>query len=267
MAGSNRRNVFRRFISGLGSFLGGIRSTITNREVRAAYFWIALALTLGTLLLQCAGLALTLHFIPLAEDAHLSVSIGVWLLRSVALIVVLLLAPIVAITLCNVAAPIFSEIPFLAGMRAIAPQLAEELQSQAGLPLASAIWLSLRRMLLFLGVVGVCLMIGLIPVVGAFIATPLQLYFAARTMGWEMLDPYFDKRGLGLQAQQELVRRHLPEILGMGAVCAPLLAVPLIGPLAFGVLQASAAQFVVEHLEREHSSLANLNASHLESVA
>ncbi len=257
MAGSHRGNVFRRFTSGLGSFLRGIRSTITNREVRVAYLWIVLALMVGTLLLQALGLALTLHFIPLAEDAHLSTSIGVWLLRFLALLIVLLLAPIVAITLCNVAAPIFSEIPFLAGMRAINPQFAEELQRQPGLPLAYGIWLSLRRMLLFLGIVGVCVLIGLIPVIGAFIATPLQLYFAARTMGWEMLDPYFDKRALDLRAQKELVRKHLPEILGMGAACAPLLAIPLIGPLAFGVLQASAAQFVVEHLAPEHSSAAD----------
>lgn len=264
---SNSKSSFRRFASGLNSFLRGVRTTITSRDVRAAYVWIALALMSTTLTLQATGIALTFHFIPLSSEAHLSLSVGVWLLRIVVLVIVLLLAPIVAITLCNVVAPIFSEIPFLAGMRAVDRGLAEELSSKPGLPLAVAIWLSLRRMVLFFGLVGVCVMIGFIPLVGAFIAAPLQLYFAARTIGWEMLDPYFDKRSLRLPAQREIVSRHVPEILGMGVVCAPILAIPLVGPLMFGVLQASAAKFVVDHFEPWQQEAIHLNDSRLESVA
>jgi Etoposide-induced protein 2.4 (EI24) len=265
------KNFVQRFFAGQRSCFRGIKTTIKNRNVRLAYVWISAVLALCTLLIQGACIASVFHFIPLTDEAHLSVVIGMWLLRGAAILVACLLAPILAIGLCKTAIPLFSEIPFMAGMRVVDEPFAQELQTQRGIPLLPGIWLALSRMALFLGLTGICFLIGLIPVAGAFIATPLQLFFTARAIGWEMLDPYFDKRDLRLKRQRQFVRDHFPEVLGMGSVCAPLLALPFVGSLLFVVLQAAVAQFVVDHVESgqhlETSRLlpADLNKSRLES--
>lgn len=222
-----------------------------HAEVRAAYRWLALILLAVTLTLDGIGLLLVFHLLPLDPEAHVSVAAGFWLLRALGTLAVLLLAPLLAIILCNLVAPVFSEIPFLAGMRAIRPRFAARLAAQSGLSLSTSIGLSLWRMGSLMGLSLLCLLLNFIPLLGTVLGAALQLYVSVRIVGWELLDPYLDKKGEGLKLQKATLRRHHPEILGMGAIAAPVLAIPLFGPLFFGLLQAAAANFVAECIEAE----------------
>jgi hypothetical protein len=65
----------------------------------------------------------------------------------------------------------------------------------------------------------------------------------------ELLDPYFEARGLDHKRQVELMARHRGECLGFGLVCAPLLALPFVGPFFFAWVQAAAADLVADVLE------------------
>lgn len=249
MGDAKERAFLPRVLRGSRSYLRGLRLAAKDKEVRIAYLWLALILLAATLVLDVAGLLLLFHLTPLAPEASLSVAIGVWLLRALIALMILFLAPLLAIILCNICAPVFSELPFLAGMKTIRPRLAARLASQDGLTLRSAIGVSLYRMGTLIGVSLISMLLGMVPVLGTIVGAGLQLFFGARMVGWELLDPYLDKRGEGLKLQKSTLQKFHPEILGMGLVATPVFAIPLLGPLFFGLLQAAAANFVVECIE------------------
>jgi len=234
-------------------FISGVRQTASNPDVKTAYGWLVLALFLVSVALNLLGIWAVWHFTPMNAVDSIWLKVGYWLLRIVATSLVLLLSPLISITFCNLVFPAFSEIPFLAGVRALNPKRAEEWETKPGLPLSTSIAISSRRLAIMMGVLIGCFLLALVPVVGPFIATPLQFYLGARTTGWEMLDPYFDRQGLGWEEQGRRVGEFLPEVLGMGLVCAPVLAVPFLGPLCFGLLQAGAAKFVLDILDKQDS--------------
>lgn len=217
-----------------------------NRDVRKAYRVILLGLFSVTLLLTAGGGYAVWSFTDTPEQSALLARVGFWLLRIVGLVLVFFAAPLLAITICNLLFPVFSEIPFMAGLRALDRRRADALQLRPGLPLSATIFNSIRRFFLFLLITSGCFLLGLVPVVGPLLAAPVQFYLSARTLGWEMLDPYFDRCGLGWADQKQILKARAPEILGLGVVCAPLLAIPLVGPLFFGLLQAGTAGFVIE---------------------
>lgn len=235
-----------RVWAGVKRALRGIRAVSGNPDVKNAYRFILLGLFVVTLLLTSAGLYGVLHYTAAVSDSPFWEKLGLWLLRIVGFVVVLLAAPLLSITLCNLLFPVFSEIPFFAGLRALAPDRSRQLESRPGLSLGAAIFNSVRRFIILLLITGFCFALGLIPFVGPVLAPPVQFLLSARTIGWEMLDPYFDRCGLDWAAQKRVVHAHAPEVLGLGMVCAPILAIPLIGPLFFGLLQAGTAGFVNE---------------------
>lgn len=239
----------RRILSGARAILSGIRELRGVAGVRRAYLWIVLSLMLISLLLNALGFWAIQKYIPIAEDSSIWSTLLFWTLRILSAAAVILLSPLVAIISCNILFPIFSELPFLAGVNALRPSLATELKQAPGLSTPVAIGINLRRLFSLLAFSFCFFLMGLIPVVGPLLASPLQFIIAARIVGWELLDPYFDKKGVSFSEQKRMVSRYLPEILGLGAVCAPLLSIPLIGPLFFGLLQASTARFVIDLLE------------------
>jgi len=64
-----------------------------------------------------------------------------------------------------------------------------------------------------------------------------------------LLDPYLDKLRLGYADQHAFVAAHRPALVGFGLPLSVLMAVPLVGPLFFGLAQGAAAQLVVEVIE------------------
>lgn len=226
--------------------LSGIAHVHKDPDVRKAYRFILLALFTVTLCLNLGGSYAVWHYTRPPDDASVWVGWGLVVLRILGILATLLVAPIVAITACNLLFPVFSEIPFLAGMRSFDETRGTGLELRSGLGNAVAIANSLRRFAAFLAMTFGCFLVGWIPIVGPIVAPPLQFYFAAKTVGWEMMDPYFDRLGISWSDQKKIVKHFAPEFLGMGLIGAPLLALPLFGPLLFGLIQAGAARFVVD---------------------
>lgn len=236
----------RRMRRGAGSVLNGISSVYRDQNVRKTYRFILLGFFALSLVLNLSGGYLVWYFSEPANDAPMWMTWGLYVLRILGWLAVLLVSPLVAITTCNIFFPVFSEIPFFAGLRSFNAPRAATLQARTGLGTAAAIGTSLRRFSLFLAVSAGCFLLGLIPGVGPLVAPPLQFYFAVRTVSWEMMDPYFDRLGLAFGDQKAVLRKYSAEFIGMGLVCGPLLAIPLLGPLLFGLVQAGSAKFVID---------------------
>lgn len=237
---------FGRVSWGAKSALRGIRKVSGNAGVKKAYSVVLLGLFFVTALLTLGGGYAVWTYTGSLEAGGFWATLGAWVLRIVGLLIVFLAAPLLSITLCNLLFPVFSEIPFLAGLDALAPERSRTLRAVSGLPLSSTIGNSLRRLVYLIAITLACFTLGLVPGVGPLLAPPLQFYLSARLIGWEMLDPYFDRKGMRWAEQKAAVKSHAPEVLGLGIVCVPLLSIPLVGPLFFGLLQAGTAGFVVD---------------------
>ena len=103
--------------------------------------------------------------------------------------------------------------------------------------------IALRRMIKFMLLSLGLFALGLVPVVGV-VATLLQLWLTARTVAWELMDPYFDCLDIRYAEQKQFIARLQKPLLGFGFPVALLFAIPFAGPLCFGVAQAAAATFV-----------------------
>ncbi len=248
-------NYFSRLSTGAKAQLQGMAKVRSDPTVTKTYRLLLLGLVLVAIALNLLGAYAVLHLTT--PDTLVSgwVRAGLLIARVAGLALVFLLAPLVAISVCNLLFPVFSEVPFFAGFRSMAPERAERVRSMPGFGNLLAISNSLRR-LSTLAVVSVgCFVLSLVPIVGPVLAPALQLFVAARTIGLELLDPYFDRLRIPWSDQRAIVRRYSAEILGLGLVSAPLLAIPLVGPLLFGILQAGAARFVIDILPASDSRL------------
>lgn len=234
-----------RMLVGASAAAKGISTVYKDTEVRKTYRVIVLGLLAVSLFFNLSGGYAVWHFTQAQSDSSSWQVWGLLFLRFLGWFAVLLISPLVAITTCNLLFPVFSEIPFFAGLLSLNPERGAALKKRAGLGTRAAILNSVRRFGAF-GLVSVGIfLLGLVPAVGPLVAPPLQLYFTARTVGWEMMDPYFDRLGLSSTDQKVIVRQYSAEILGMGLLCSPLLAIPLFGPLLFGLVQAGSANFVL----------------------
>src|SRR5690606_13044219 len=109
----------------------------------------------------------------------------------------------------------------------------------------------LRRALHFLGVTLALGLLTLVPFVGPVLGPPLQLAYAARSLTWELLDPYFERAGHDYPRQRSILHARRATMVGFGLPWALVMAVPLVGPLLFGLAQAAVAVVVIEELDVE----------------
>jgi uncharacterized protein involved in cysteine biosynthesis len=223
-----------------------MRIALGSSSVRRAYGWMVLVILLATVGLQVLGVWAALSFIPMLGIA----TVGVILLEIVTVIVVLLAAPLLALLLVSLVLPLFSEQLFLAALRHVNAVRADELAAGDGLPIPVAIGASLRRILRVLVATMVALLVSMIPIAGLVLGPLLQAYFTARALAWELLDPYFDKRNMGFAEQREFVADHGSLMFGFGLPFVWVLAIPIAGPLLFGMAQAAAAALVNDAIER-----------------
>ncbi|TPV97272.1 MAG: EI24 domain-containing protein [Myxococcales bacterium FL481] len=234
------------FARGLWIAWSGTRMALSNAEVRRAYVKIAAVVMGLTAVLNVVGLW-WLWYVPLEQPAELGIGGILW--RAAATLVIFLLGPLLVVMTMNIVFPMFNATAFFAGLRSVSPQRAAELTAQQGLPLRRGIYVSIVRLARFLLWSGVAFGVSFIPLVGPVLSPIMQLHVSAMTLGWELLDPYFDKLGLNYASQRRFVARHRAGLLGFGAPYALVFAVPLVGPLCFGLAQAATALFVVDLLE------------------
>ncbi|MCA9704911.1 MAG: EI24 domain-containing protein [Myxococcales bacterium] len=238
-----------RFMAGVSAAWSGMRLALRSPEVRRAYVQMVGVLFVVAAALDVAGIWAVLHWTPIDGDTSWWATIGLWVARILGVAVVLLVAPLISLSVVNLVFPFLGERVFLASMRVISPARAEQLAGQPGLPLASGLVITVLRLLLFFGASLLAFVVSLVPVVGQVAGPVLQGYLSARGLAWELLDPYLDALGLGFAEQRAFVAAHRPALVGFGLPLAMLMAVPLVGPLLFGVAQGAVARLVIDVIE------------------
>ena len=103
----------------------------------------------------------------------------------------------------------------------------------------------MRRLIRYLGRSAFASLLSWIPGVGAIVAPCLAFAFTAHALAVELVAPYLERLGLEAASISALTRGRRFLFVGFGAPFVPLLAVPLVGPLAFGAAQAAAAVLVL----------------------
>lgn len=236
-------------LDGLKAAFTGIGLALGSREVWRSYILIVLGILVVSIGLDVLGIWGLRSLTQVSPDAHWLAVAAMRTLRILGSALVLLLSPLISIFLVNVLVPVFNEIPFLAGMRAIAPARAAELEATEGLRPVESIVLSLVRLAVLLCFNAFAFALSFIPVVGVVLGPAVGLVLTARQLGWELLDPYFNRLGMKMDPQRDLVRRHRSAIIGFGLPFAVLFAVPFVGPLCFAWAQAAAARLVIDVIE------------------
>jgi len=236
------------YARGFRAAVDGIRLALRSEAVGRAYLRVAAVIFTVTVALDIGGIWGLFALTRPAEDAALWLIIGLWVARIVGTIATLLIVPLLAILLVNVAFPFFNQGVFLAGLRAVDPDRADALAAKPGMPLAPAIGISVWRLIKFVVLIIGLFLLNFVPVVGSIVAALAQLWLTARTVAWELLDPYFDCLDIRYAEQQTMVASLQKPLLGFGLPVALLLAIPVIGPLGFGLAQAAAGTFVAREL-------------------
>ena len=234
----------------------GLRLGSSNADVRRSHRQLLLAALALCAAIDAAGIAAIAHWTQVDPGGSALLATGLIALRALGVAALLLATPLLVLAGMRMVLPLLGERVFLAALRSLDPALAGRLEASPGLPLWVSLLNSLRRLGRFAGLTALLLTLSLVP--GAAVITgPLQLYFTARALAWELLDPYLERRGLRLREQRRFVAEQRAALVGFGLPLALLLAVPLLGPLLFGLAQAAAAQLVHDALDGSAESEAS----------
>eukprot|EP00026_Physarum_polycephalum_P010625 Phypoly_transcript_10793.p1 GENE.Phypoly_transcript_10793~~Phypoly_transcript_10793.p1 ORF type:complete len:309 (+),score=22.83 Phypoly_transcript_10793:243-1169(+) len=84
----------------------------------------------------------------------------------------------------------------------------------------------------------------LIPTLRAYSWPTVKVLFGARALAIEMLEPYFSR--FGYDKIKPVERPNQPVLLGFATPFLFLMAVPLVGPLLWGMVQASASVLLLD---------------------
>ncbi|GAB4570267.1 MAG: hypothetical protein Tsb0020_24930 [Haliangiales bacterium] len=194
-----------------------------------------------------AGAATEVGYVDWMYDVLLES--GRYFVSIVGVVLAALIAPVLSMLVLGIVFPMFAESIFLAALRPLDAARADKLKSQTGLSISASIMISLRVLTRFILLTLFAFAIGFIPLLGPIAAPVITLWVTSQTLTWELLDPYFSKSSMKYAAQKQYVKAHGGGVLGFGVPLSFLLAIPLIGPLFFGLAQAGAATLLVDVLE------------------
>ena len=236
-------------VLGVSTAMRGMKLAASSPEVRTTYLQLVLVLLLVATVLDVFGIWAVWHWTRGdASDVWWRV-VTMVLLRIAGIGIVLLAAPVLALRVVDLVFPLLGERVFLAALRLCAPDRAAQLAAAPGLPIATSIANSIVRTLSFLvQSIGV-FALSFVPLVGAVVAPVLQTWITARALAWELLEPYFDKLALDRRGQARVLDEHRTITVGFAAPLVFVMAVPILGPLVFGLAQGAAALLVAEVLE------------------
>ncbi len=238
-------------IDGIKAAFAGVGAALQSREVWRSYALIALAILVLSVGLDVLGIWGIRSLTQPSPGAAWWLVALIKIARVLGIVVVLLLAPLISIFAINILVPVFNEVPFLAGMRIHAPERADQLASQQGLDTVSSIVLSLVRLAILIAFNVFAFALTFVPVIGVVLGPVVGLVLTARMLGWELLDPYFVRMGMRMDAQRQVVRAHRAGVIGFGLPFALLFAIPVLGPLCFAWAQAAAARLVTDVIEAQ----------------
>ena len=237
--------------AGVSVAFRGFRLGFSHPEIRRLYRQFMVVLFLVALALMGLLTGSLWYVTGIADDASAWMVAGLWILRIAGQLIILMAAPLLALMLVNALFPFLGERAFLGALRVLDPARAERLEASEGLSFAAGFASSSRRLLHFFVLTVLAFGSTLIPLVGAVIGPLIQLWATSRALTWELLDPYFDLQGLGYAEQRRYLRRNRRAVFGYGLPLSFVLSLPFVGPLCFGLAQASVALLIVEILEPE----------------
>ena len=257
--------------TGLACALAGSKAALSSpsdawKPLTAATLAVAVAL-------EGAGFYAAGSFLSPGEDAGVVSS----LISRLALVAVdgawIFVAPLLAIAVVQQVLPLLGEKILFDGLRASAAAIAadddqpsanakaeararrlEALEASDGLGLRGiGVAASRAQSLAALGAGAVPVGVGasLVPVVGPVASAAVAAAVAAYALAWELLDPYFDKAGLGFEAQERVVWANRFALVAFAAPFTAALAVPFVGPTASAMAQGAAGELVWRVLEKE----------------
>src|SRR5262245_15209929 len=138
------------YLRGFHIALEGMKLAFRSPEVGRAYVRVSLVIfSLGLLLAGISILALWSNTEP-AADAESWLIALLWAARVVGSLASLVLGPLMAIYIVNIAFPFFNQGVFMAGLRAVDPKRAAGLEDKPGMSLGLAVSLALWRFLKFM---------------------------------------------------------------------------------------------------------------------
>ncbi len=240
--------------SGVSAAFRGVRFALAHPEIRRLYRQLLVVLFLVALALSGLLTGSLWYFTGIADDASSLAVAGLWILRIAGQIIILMSAPLLALMVVNAFLPFLGERAFLGALRVLDPARADRLEASEGLSFAGGLSSSLRRLVHFVALTLLAFGTTLIPLVGVILGPVLQLWATSRALTWELLDPYFDMQGLSYADQRSYLRGNRRAVFGFGLPLSFVLGLPFVGPLCFGLAQASAALLIVEVLEPEGGS-------------
>lgn len=223
----------------------------SSAEVRRAYLHLAIVLVAVATALDVAGVWGIVDATRPALDAAWWMVAVLWLVRLAGIALVLLVAPIVATFVVGLLFGFLGDRVFLAGLRVVAPERAAALAAAPGRPFGRMLGDTLVRLGTFLAIGLACFVLSFVPVIGTVLGPVLQGWRSAIALSWELLDPYFDKLGIDRAAQRVILQRHQAALVGFSLPFVFVMAIPIVGALAFGVAQAAIAVLVVEIVEAQ----------------
>ncbi len=234
--------------AGLRASLSGLTLTLRRGPVRRLYAKLVAIVTLVAVAFQAAGIWAVLSLWgPSAEHGWFA-NFGLILADIVGIILVLLAAPLLAILLVSIILPVLAERVFLAALETKRPDLAEGLRKGEGLSVAHAVQSTIRRALRLALGTAIAFAASLVPIAGVILGPAIQIWVTSRALTWELLDPWFDLQKIPYPAQREFIAAHNRMAVGFGAPYVLLMAIPVIGPMTFGIAQSGAGLLVADAL-------------------
>lgn len=236
-------------VAGATAAWRGFKHALSAPNVRRTYLQLTAAILVLAIAFDVAGIWAVWTWTDPGGSASWWWTLALVLFRIVGIVLVLLITPMVAAFVVDIVFPLLNERVFLAGMATVDEARARELEQIDGLAFGTAVGQSLVRLLLFLGLSAMTFALSLVPLVGAVAGPVLGVYFTSRALGWELLDPYFEKLSMRFDEQHAFIRRHRAPLIGFALPYSFVLAIPVLGPFAFGLAQAAAGVLVAEVLE------------------
>ena len=243
------KDITTGFSAGMSAAMRGLSLAFSAPGVRATYLQLVAVMLVVAGALDVLGIWAVLHYTEASADAAWWLSIGLWVLRIAGILLVLFVAAYVAFFIVTNVFPFLGQRVFFAALRSIDPERAAELEAREGLSFAAGLADAMKRFFLYLGLSLLALAASFVPVAGAVLGPGLQAWFTARALGWELLDPWFDKLGWRFAEQRRFVQGNRASLFGFGLPLSLAMAIPLLGPFVFGAAQASAAQLVGDVLD------------------
>lgn len=248
MSQYRRPIIFKTFFRGSRAAYEGIRVAFADAGVRKAYLRVMLIMLALTLSIDVFGLWGLFAWVDPSGAEQEWMGVILWAVRILGGLLILVMGPLVAILTINVFFPFFNEPLFMAGLRAQDPERADRVAAGPGMAISAAAGIALLRLVRFVALTIMFVLIGLIPVVGGIVATIGEGWLLARTVSWELMDPYFDRLDLGWAEQKRFVDQYRDALLGFGLPLGLMLAIPLVGPLMFGWAQGAVGTFLLREI-------------------